>query len=151
MSKNMNDKAKKVNMPKANLQPKDYGYRNGDKVEIEGAALSQLLELLETVARNGQKVVVTYPEEIEGESYLDYLRRVDATKRVDVTSESHLAQQLGSYLAGVHIANIQSDKAVPYAVLQQELKKAESKGDEKSGKSEVSTEQAKQNPFEIEN
>ena len=118
MSKNMNDKAKKVK--KVELDPSLYTYRQEDMVEISGRTLIQLISLLDMVANREIEPVVEYSSINEGEDFAAWMKRIDSTEKLFVPKRAHLARTLGMYLASVHNDNVQQGKAVHFSELKNE-------------------------------
>lgn len=121
MSKNMNDKAKKA----VQLDPSLFGYKAGDKVEIEGQALLQIVNFLGDIAGKGIQHLVKLSPRQEGESPIDWVTRSAEKQETYMPLESTIAYRLGAYLAGVHEQNVKTGKATHVSKLQSEVVSAE--------------------------
>lgn len=120
MSKNMNNKGKKAQ--EVQLDPSLYGYKPEEKVEINGQAFLQLIDTLDLFIRNAVEPVVEYLPAKEGETFPEWMARVEGTEKVYVPKKIHAARSLAIYLTGVHEDNVKSGKATHYSELNKKAK-----------------------------
>lgn len=115
----------------------DYGYKKGDKIEVEGILLTDLLMLLDSLLegeiRKESKFKYSYVNEkgnvvknvkqtdVEAgklRKILDFEKTIlEPTLDFSISEKGMDYAKLKNFLEGIHFANVQSGKAILYSEL----------------------------------
>ena len=115
----------------------DYGYKKGDKIEVEGILLTDLLMLLDSLLEgeirkeskfkysyvNEKGNVVKNVKQTDVESgklrkILDFEKTIlEPTLDFSISEKGMDYAKLKNFLEGIHFANVQSGKAILYSEL----------------------------------